>query len=100
MYLTGPATVTLSGTEYTSLDNTADIRVLTQDFSIQANLIGMWEGPDGSLISDNPIVYSVFTANLAGLYTFNVSNWEGNQVIAISVTISAIGEALQSVSVI
>ena len=94
MCLTGPPFITLSGTQYTSLGNTADIRVLTQDVGIQANLIGMWEGPDGALISDNPIVYSVFTANLAGLYNFKVSNWEGNQVIAISVTLSAIGEAL------
>ena len=92
MCLTGPPAITLSGTEYTSLANTADIRVLTQNVSIQANLIGMWYKPGGLYTSENPITYSIFTANQRGLYIFYVNSWKGIQVIANFVNIFATGK--------
>ena len=47
-------------------------------------------GPDGVDTVSN-VALSYFTTNFAGLYSFNVTSWEGNQVVAIQISISATG---------
>ena len=70
--------------------NSANVRVLTPNVTLQTSLTGRWMGPEGVDTVSN-VALSYFTTNFAGLYSFSVTNWEGNQVVAIQINISATG---------
>ena len=95
---TGPPLITLTADSTTTHSflppstNTASVRVLSQNVTLQTNLIGKWKRPDNTeVISDN-ITFSVFTANYAGLYQFYVTSFiNGNESLAIQIRITATG---------
>ena len=59
---------------------------------LQSNLKGRWELPDGSPVATSMIKLELFTKSLAGVYKFYVTSWNGSEVIAIQIEISAIGK--------
>ena len=75
-----------------TVNNTADIMILSQNVTIRANLEGRWEMPDGSSINGKLIEIELFTKNLAGLYKYYVAGLEVTEVLAIQIEITAIGE--------
>ena len=100
MFPIGPPVITLtttSETYYTNLPNSADnnevsIDIFSQNVVLQINLKGSLELPDGSLVTGNSIHFQLFTKNLAGLYMFYVTSWNGIEVLAIKIQITAVGE--------
>ena len=79
------------------INNTADITVLSQNIQLQVNLItqsslGRWDTPISPEITALSTTIPEFTANLAGLYKFYVTSWNGTEAIAIQIELSAIGE--------
>ena len=90
--------ITLSTTPdtYTNLPNspdtnTADIMVLSQDVTLQANLEGKWQLPGGSSVTRKRIEIQLFTKILAGTYEFYTTSLEDTEVLAIQIEIAAIG---------
>ena len=78
-------------------NNTADITVFSQNILLEVNLVtqnslGRWVTPLDPEITTTSTTISEFTANLAGLYTFYVINFLGNEELAIQIQISAIGK--------
>ena len=71
--------------------NRADVEVLTQNVIVSTNLVGRWQIPDDSFVSDNSLTFSIFNQADEGLYKFYVTNWNGEQTLAIQITISVIG---------
>ena len=95
----GPPQITLSTTSdtYTELHNsgnanTADIKVLSKNVMLQVNITGRWELPDGSSNTESVIELELFTKDLAGMYKFYVSSWDGSEVLAIHIEIFAVGK--------
>ena len=72
--------------------NRASITVLSQNVTLQANLIGRWELPDSSSVADSKIEFESYTKDLAGMYKFHVTSWDRSEVIAIQIELSAIGK--------
>ena len=78
--------------------NTADITVFSQNVMLEVNLaihnnLGRWVTPLSTEITDSSTTISEFTANLAGLYEFYVTNFISiEEQLAIQIQISAIGE--------
>lgn len=66
--------------------------VLSQNVTLQTNLEGRWELPNGTLITKNAVIIELFTVNLAGFYKFSVTSWGGTEVIAIQIELFAIGK--------
>ena len=71
--------------------NRADVEVLTQNVIVSTNLVGRWQIPDDSFVVDNSLTFSIFNQADEGLYKFYVTNWNGEQTLAIQITISVIG---------
>ena len=77
--------------------NTADITVFSQNVTLKVNLVtpnnlGRWETPHNPEITDLSTTISEFTANLAGLYQFYVTNFISVEELAIQIQISVIGK--------
>ena len=93
----GPPIITLSHGSINSLSllppgmNKAEVEVLTMSVNLSTNLVGRWQKPDNSIISQNSIIIAVFHHSDAGLYKFYVNSWDGNQILAIQIDISIIG---------
>ena len=95
----GPPLITLSTTSDTyrelpnsGIANTADINVLSKNVMLQVNIKGRWELPDGSSSNESVMEFELFTKDLAGVYKFYVSSWNGSEVLAIQIEISAVGK--------
>ena len=71
--------------------NRADVEVLTENVIVSTNLVGRWQIPDDSFVSDNSLTFSIFNQTDEGLYKFYVTNWNGEQTLAIQIIISVIG---------
>ena len=71
--------------------NTAGIRVLSQNVTLQSNLIGKWQKPDSTDSTNNTIHFPVFTANMAGMYKFFITSSDGGEVLALQIAITATG---------
>ena len=90
----GPPVITLtpdSTTTYTLLPpntNTASIRVMSQNVTLQTNLIGKWRRPNNTEVTSNNVTFPMFTANYAGLYRFYVINWRKAEVLVIQIILS------------
>ena len=94
---TGPPTISLSNTTQGTFsarpqgNNTANIRVLTDNVILQTELGGRWVAPGNVSITDKSIVFPYFTVDHAGLYRFYVAGWNSIEVLAIEIIISASG---------
>ena len=71
--------------------NRADVGVLTQDVVVSTNLVGKWQIPDDNFVTENSLTFSIFHQADEGLYKFYVTNWNGEQTLAIQIVISVIG---------
>ena len=93
--LTGPPTLELTyqgeNMLYTQSNERVDIEILTTNISLLSNLQGKWQKDESVLNSNNPFQIAIFTKNKAGLYKFLVNDWQGNDVTAIMLEMSAIG---------
>ena len=76
--------------------NDANLRVFSQNISLEINLrvgtYGRWETPIVPEITSRSTIISEFTANLAGSYTFYVTNSRDTDVVAVRIQISAFGK--------
>ena len=97
--LTITDTSSMSYTLLPPMINTADITIFSQNIKLQVNLftqssLGRWDTPLSPEITTQSMTFPEFTANLAGLYKFYVTNFLGNEELAIQIEISAIGKSL------
>ena len=99
--LIGPPMITLSTTSDTNTyfrtipnTNKGAIKVFSKDAVLQTDLQGIWELPNGSSVADSLIQFELFTRALIGEYNFYVIRWNGSEVIAIEIEISASGKSL------
>ena len=72
--------------------NEVDMLLLTQNVVLSTNLVGRWYKPDNSSNSDMSLNFSLFHQSDEGLYKFYVTNWGGQQQLAIQINISLIGK--------
>ena len=94
----GPPVITLTADSTTihSLlppsNNTASVRVLSQNVTLQTNLIGKWRRPDNTEVNSDSITFPVFTADHAGFYQFFVASFiDRSEALAILIIITATG---------
>ena len=87
-------TLTISSTElfghFSALypaRNTIPLKVRTEDFSLSANLTGRWKLPDDTLRSVQSISYVTLRFQYFGLYQYLINNWDGDEVVAIQITL-------------
>ena len=59
---------------------------------LQVNIRGRWIFLDGSSNTESVTEFELFTKDLAGVYKFYVSSWDGSEVLAIQIEISAVGK--------
>ena len=71
--------------------NRAEVEVLTMSVNLRTNLVGRWQKPDDSFVTQNSITFAVFHQSDEGLYKLYVKNWDGDQVLAIQIYISIVG---------
>ena len=94
---TGPPQITLSQDSVNSFSllppdiNTADVTVLTQNVIVNSNLVGRWQRPDESNVTHNSLTFPIFSQSDEGLYKFYVTDWYGEDTLAIQIYISAQG---------
>ena len=67
--------------------NTIPLKVRTEDFSLSANLPGRWKLPDGTFRSVQSISYAILDYQYFGLYQYLINNWDGDEVVAIQITL-------------
>ena len=81
---------TESSDEFSALypaSNTIPLKVRTEDFSLSANLPGRWKLPDDTDRSGLSISYASLDYEYFGLYQYLINNWDGNEVVAIQITL-------------
>ena len=61
---------------------------------LSVNLVGRWQTPDGSSVLQSSLTVSIFYLSDEGLYRFHVTDWNGEQELAIEIAISVIGKCL------
>ncbi|KAI6647146.1 hypothetical protein LOD99_8882 [Oopsacas minuta] len=94
-------TISTTSTPYTTLppnSNTAEIIVLTQDVTLEANITGIWQRPDKTYSTDNTINFDVFTVAYVGLYKFYAGDVNGD--VSIQIDISATAQLLNNRTVL
>ena len=74
--------------------NRADIKLLTQDVVLSTNLVGRWQTPDNATETHNSLIFPVFEQSDEGMYRFYVTDWTGEESLAIQIVISIIGKCL------
>ena len=75
------------------------MKVRTEDFSLSANLPGRWKLPDDTYnISGQSISYATLDYQYFGLYQYLINNWDGNEVVAIQITLIPDGNCKLSIS--
>ena len=96
-FISGPPLITLSQGSMNSFSllppqmNRADVNLLTQDVILSTNLVGRWQKPDDSFVTDGTLTFPIFAEYDEGLYKFYVTNWDGDNTLAIQIYISVIG---------
>ena len=68
-------------------NNYIPLKVRTEDFSLSANLPGRWKLPNGTFRSVQSISYATLDFQYFGLYQYLINNWDGNEVVAIQITL-------------
>ena len=74
--------------------NRAEIEVLTLNVILSVNLVGRWQTPDGSFVIQNSLSLPIFYLSDEGLYKFYVTDWNGEQELAIQIEISVLGKCI------
>ena len=69
--------------------NTVTIPLSTQEVSLSTNLVGKWNIPGDTNISNSTVDIGTFIEADTGLYTFYTNNWDGVEVIAMKITLSS-----------
>ncbi|KAI6657364.1 Secretory phospholipase A2 receptor [Oopsacas minuta] len=82
----------------TSGGNTAYIIEETRNVVMTANLVGKWQRPDDTHVSDNSITFLSFDESDVGVYKFYVTDWYNEQKLAIQIQLSLSATYLQSVT--
>ena len=72
--------------------NRAEIEVLMLNVILSVNLVGRWQTPDGSFVLQSSLTVPIFYLSDEGLYRFHVTDWNGEQELAIEIAISVIGK--------
>ena len=67
--------------------NSIPLKVRTEGFSLSANLPGRWKIPDDTYISGLSISYASLDYQYFGLYQYLINNWDGNEVVAMQITL-------------
>ena len=67
--------------------NTIPLKVRIEDFYLSANLPGRWKLPDGTFRSVQSISYAILDYQYFGLYQYLINNWDGDEVVAIQITL-------------
>ena len=75
--------------------NRADVNLLTQDVILSTNLVGRWQKPDDSFVTDDTLTFSIFHQSDEGLYKFYVTNWDGDETLAIQIYLTINGMLFQ-----
>ncbi|KAI6660002.1 hypothetical protein LOD99_14343 [Oopsacas minuta] len=94
LFIQGPPLITLNHGSINSFSllapdvNTADVTVLTQNVVLSSNLFGRWQKPDDTSVTHNSITFLIFYQYDEGLYKFYVTNWDGEETLAIQIYIS------------
>ena len=71
--------------------NIAQVIVLTQNVALSVNLVGKWQLPNNSVVVESTINFPIFYLPDEGLYKFYISDWYGQQMLAIQISISIPG---------
>ena len=71
--------------------NRADVNLLTQDVILSTNLVGRWQKPDDSFVTDDSLTFSIFHQSDEGLYKFYVTDWDGDETLAIQIYLAING---------
>ena len=74
--------------------NRAEIEVLMLNVILSVNLVGRWQTPDGSSVLQSSLTVPIFYLSDEGLYRFYVTDWNGEQELAIEIAISVIGKCI------
>ena len=96
-YYVGPPVISLTSSSkgaYTLLPpetNTAKVSGSFGNVVLRTNLIGRWLQPDLSYMTSNSITFVSLNARNQGLYKFYITDWNGNEVLAIKIIIANIG---------
>ena len=72
--------------------NTIPLKVRTKDSSLSANLPGRWKLPDDTFRSEQSISYAILEYQYFGLYQYLINNWDGDEVVAIQITLIPDGD--------
>ena len=68
-------------------DNTIPLKIRTEEFSLSTNLPGRWKLPDNTFRSVQYISYAILDYQYFGLYQYLINNWDGDEVVAIQITL-------------
>ena len=79
-------------TTFTTSGNMTFINITTPNVTIEINLLGRWELPNNQSIYSNMILIESFTPNLAGIYGFYVFGLDGEETLAIDLSIRSPGK--------
>ena len=71
--------------------NRADVNLLTQDVILSTNLVGRWQKPDDSFVTDDILSFQTLAESDEGLYKFYVTNWDGDETLTIQIYLTVIG---------
>ena len=74
--------------------NRADVKLLTRDVVLSTNLVGRWQTPDNATETQNSLIFPIFAQSDEGMYRFYVTDWTGEETLAIQIIISIIGLCL------
>ena len=72
-------------------NNEASVHILSQNVTLQTELFGRWQKQIGTEMASF-VVFPLFTSDLVGVYKFYVTSWNGTEVLAIQIKISAVGK--------
>ena len=78
-------------------NNTISLKVRTE-FSLSANLPGRWKLPNDTYRSGQSISYATLDYQYFGLYQYLINSWDGNEVVAIQITLIPDGNCKLSIS--
>ena len=72
--------------------NRAEVTLLTQNVTLSTDLVGRWQKPDHSFVTDNYLTFSIFHQFNEGLYKFYVTDFDEQEVLTIQIHISIRGK--------
>ena len=74
--------------------NRADVKLLTRDVVLSTNLVGRWQTPDNATGTQSSLIFPIFGQSDEGMYSFYVTDWAGEESLAIQIVLSILGKCL------